>query len=98
MNPSRITNRAAGISRSFGPPSRAISRALVCARTMPATELTSATANPSIPSSAARSMYSSGWDAPVRKVKLLSAPSSVKAMGYREQRMNILGQSAGFRQ
>ena len=56
---------------------RLMVRASVWARTMPATELSSAIAMARIPSSAARAMYSSGWDAPVRKVKFEVIDSSV---------------------
>ena len=43
---------------------------------MPATELVSVMAMAERPSVAARSMYSSGWEAPVRKVKLEVIDSS----------------------
>ena len=55
---------------------RAMSRACAWARTIPATEFTSAIASTGMSSSAARSTYSSGWDAPVRNVKLDMAQSS----------------------
>ncbi len=56
--------------------SRRISRSRTCARTMPASEFRSAMAMAERPSAAARSTISSGWLAPVRKVKLVVAASS----------------------
>ena len=68
---------------SAAPPARhraPVPARLVCARTMPATEFTSAIAIAVIPSSTQRRTYSSGCEAPVRKVKFEVAESSTKAM------------------
>ena len=66
---------------------RSRSRRLICfasvqARTIPATELVSAMAMAERPSVAARSMYSSGWEAPVRKVKLEVIDSSANMTAF----------------
>ena len=58
---------------------RRISRARVWARTMPATEFSSAIAMALIPRRAARSTYSSGCDPPVKKVKFEVISSSENA-------------------
>src|SRR6056297_1719427 len=52
------------------------------ARTMPATELVSVMAMADRPRVAARSMYSSGWEAPVRKVKLEVIDSSANMPSF----------------
>ena len=61
---------------------RATSRRVTCARTIPATEFSSAIAKAGMPESAANSAYSSACDPPVRKVKLDVMLSSVNAMGH----------------
>lgn len=55
---------------------RASSFSAFHARTTPASELRSVMAIASSPSSAARIIISSGWEAPVRKVKLVVTHSS----------------------
>ena len=67
---------------------RAISRALVHARTIPATEFSSAIAMADRPVRAARSIYSSGWEAPVRKVKFDVILSSANMGSDQDQKTN----------
>ena len=57
---------------------RLISRARVCALTIPATEFSSAIATADRPRNAARSIYSSGCEPPLRKEKFEQAWSSAQ--------------------
>jgi len=72
-----------------------MARAALWAGAVPATEWTSAIATPDRPRAAARAIYSSGCEAPVRKVKFEVIDSSAQAMARHRGVARARGRGAG---